>query len=360
MKYTHERNFGCRINDELTYRGLRMMVIQNELIRVSILLDKGTDIFEFVHKPTDTDFMWRSPRGVRSKTNAHVMVPHANGPFSDFYEGGWQEILPNGGRRCEYRGCEMGQHGEVWGVPWQHQILEDTPEVCSVKLWVRTDRNPYLLEKTLTVRTGSPVLEIDESVTNESDQDLDMIWGHHPAFGPPFLSEHCVVSSGAQTVAVDPNVPEDGRFEPEQEFDWPTGTARDGSEVDVRKILAPEDELEDMLYLTDFADGWYAVTNQEKKVGFGMAFDAEVFEHIWYWISLCGNPDWPSWGQFYVIALEPFSSYPAILTECMKANRQLKIGGGQTISTWMRAVAYEGYMDVTGISPVGEVTGVEG
>jgi hypothetical protein len=168
-----------------------------------------------------------------------------------------------------------------------------------------------------------------------------------------------VVSSGAQTVAVDPNVPPDGRFEPGQTFDWPQGPARDGTVVDVRQILPPDSELEDMLYLTDLAEGWYAVTNREKKVGFGMAFDAEVFEHIWYWISLCGNPDWPSWGQFYVIALEPFSSYPAILTECMKEDRQLKIGAGETISTWMRAVAYEGYSDVNMISPLGEVDGVE-
>jgi len=169
MTYTHERNFGCRVNDELTYRGLRMMVIENELIRVSLLLDKGTDIFEFVHKPTDTDFMWRSPLGVRPQLNNHPMRPATHGPFSDFYEGGWQEILPNGGRSCEYRGVEMGQHGEVWGIPWKWQVVEDSPEMVRVKLWARTARTPFLLEKTLGLHSGSGVLDIDETVTNESD-----------------------------------------------------------------------------------------------------------------------------------------------------------------------------------------------
>ena len=75
MFYTHERNFGCRLNDELTYRGLRVLVLENELVRVSVLLDQGTDIYEFLHKPSDTDFMWRSPNGVR-KPGA-VMVTSA-------------------------------------------------------------------------------------------------------------------------------------------------------------------------------------------------------------------------------------------------------------------------------------------
>jgi len=183
------------------------------------------------------------------------------------------------------------------------------------------------------------------------------MWGHHPAFGPPFLSEHCVVSSGARKVVVDPSVPPDGRFEPLQEFAWPAGESRDGTLIDVRAIDPPESKLEDMLYLTDLSDGWYAITNTERKVGFGMAFDTAVFKHIWYWISLCGNPDAPSWGRWYVIALEPFSSYPAVLTECMKQNRQLQMGPGQSISTWMRAVAYDGLSEVTGISEDGQVSG---
>jgi hypothetical protein len=40
--------------------------MENELIRVTVLADKGADIIEFLHKPTDTDFLWRSPQGVRN------------------------------------------------------------------------------------------------------------------------------------------------------------------------------------------------------------------------------------------------------------------------------------------------------
>ncbi len=70
MHYQDERTAGCRVSDSWTYRGLKTVVIENELVRITVLADKGADIYSFVHKPTDTDFMWKTNWGVRdpSKT----------------------------------------------------------------------------------------------------------------------------------------------------------------------------------------------------------------------------------------------------------------------------------------------------
>jgi len=59
--YTHERNFGCRLH-EFVYKGLKTVFIENEKIRVGIIVDRGTDIFEFWYKSKNVDFMWRSFR----------------------------------------------------------------------------------------------------------------------------------------------------------------------------------------------------------------------------------------------------------------------------------------------------------
>ena len=71
--YQLERNHGCRVSDAWTFRGLKTAVIENELLRVVVLIDKGADIYQFVHKPSDTDFLWRSPWGVRDpyRADAH-------------------------------------------------------------------------------------------------------------------------------------------------------------------------------------------------------------------------------------------------------------------------------------------------
>src|SRR5690606_20223398 len=110
--YTHERNFGCRLT-EWIYRGLRTLTLENELLRVTFLVDKGTDIIEFLHKPTDTDFMWRSPLGVRNPATFVPTAARPDGAFLDYYEGGWQECLPTGGDEVPYAGTVFGVHGEV-------------------------------------------------------------------------------------------------------------------------------------------------------------------------------------------------------------------------------------------------------
>jgi galactose mutarotase-like enzyme len=355
MFYIHERNFGCRINHELTYRGLRILTLENELIKVTVLLDKGADIYEFIYKPLDVDFMWRSPKGVRPHANNFDMRPAAIGPFADFYEGGWQECMPNGGRVCNYKGVEMGLHGEVWGIPWHYEILGDSPDLVSVQLWCRTPRSPYLLVRRMTVRAESPVLEIDEELTNEGAETLDLMWGHHPAFGPPFLDGSCILETGARRVVVDKNSGEASHFAPGQEFDWPAGPSKDGGTWDISRITPPQERVTEMTYLTDLAEGWYAITNRNRQVGIGLSFDTSVFRHLWCWQNLGGETGWPFWGRCYVMAVEPFSSIPAILTNAIEAGTQLVLEPGHTLSTWIRAAAYEGYDSVERIDEKGRV-----
>ena len=65
MHYQNERNYGCRVSDDWEFRGNKVAIIENEKIRVVVLVDKGADIYSFVHKSSDTDYMWRSVWGVR-------------------------------------------------------------------------------------------------------------------------------------------------------------------------------------------------------------------------------------------------------------------------------------------------------
>ena len=47
MSLGQSRNHGCRISDEWTFKGMRTLILENRLLRVVILLDKGSDIIEF-------------------------------------------------------------------------------------------------------------------------------------------------------------------------------------------------------------------------------------------------------------------------------------------------------------------------
>ena len=234
MQYQLERTHGCRISDAWTYRGLKTAVLENELVRVVVLIDKGADIYQFVHKPTDVDFLWRSPWGVRDPS---VFLPTTGSPLGvwlDVYEGGWQTVLPGGGFPSQYGGAEMGLHAEVNTMPWDCQITEDTPDRVSMLCRVRTYRTPFLLEKTLTLTAGSAVLEVDEVLVNEGEEAAHCVWGEHITLGAPFLSEDCVIDLPGGTVFNHPteNHP-NNRLRPGARTTWPWTEAKDGTLIDL-------------------------------------------------------------------------------------------------------------------------------
>jgi hypothetical protein len=351
--YTHERNFGCRLT-EFVFRGLRAVTLENELLRVSVLADKGTDIYEFLYKPLDVDFMWRSPWGVRNPANFVATDHHSASAFLDFYEGGWQDCLPTGGNPGEYQGLPFGAHGETPTIPWEYRIVEDRPERVAVQFWVRTYRTPFYVEKTLILERFRAVLRIEETIANEGRVAIDLMWGQHPALGAPFVDESCVIalpSARVHCTSLSPN----SRFEPGI-HDWPHVPGRGGHTIDLRRVAGVEADTSDTLMLDHLPEGWYAVTNTRQGVGFGMAWPLEVFPALWFWQVYGGAYTPPWYGRTYNIALEPFSNVETTLAEAVGAGSAHRLEPAQQLSAQFVAVAYTGTASVSGISPLGEVT----
>ena len=352
--YSHERNYGCRLT-ETVYRGLRALTMENEVLRVTILVDKGTDIFEFLHKPTDTDFMWRSPLGVRPAAPFAPTNFRADGPFLDHYFGGWQECFPVGGYPTTYAEGEFGLHGETPLMPWNMRIELDSPECVAVKFDVRTYRSPLRIEKTVTLHRYQSALHFHEIVTNEGEVPFEIVWGHHPAFGAPFLDDSCVVDVAGAKVRVVEAEPTT-RLESGEEYVWPWVQGRNGEAIDLSRIPGPETRSHDLAFLYDLQDGWYGLTNQSRKIGFGMFWPPEIFTALWYWQVYRGSLTHPWYGRTYNIALEPWTAPYHHFQEAQahKATRVLQ--PGELLDVRFGAVAYAGMQRIAGISTAGDVT----
>ena len=353
--YTNERNFGCRVTEYL-YRGLRTVTLENELIRVTLLADKGSDIIEFLHKPTDTDFMWRSPHGVRNPATFVPTVARPEGAFLDYYPGGWQECLPTGGVAATYAGTHFGVHGEFALMPWEYRLVEDTPERVTLLLQARSYRSPIFVEKWLTLRSGRPVLQIRERLVNEGQEATEIVWGHHPAFGPPFLDDSCVVDlPGARVITTD--VQPNHRYQPGEGYQWPYVPGRDGQLIDMSMIPPPEVRTHDTVFLSDLEAGWYALTNRQRGVGFGMAWPTDVFSAIWFWQVYGGAWGSPWFGRTYNIALEPWTTTQTNINHAIANGSARHLAPGAVLEVELCAVAYSGLQRVTAITTDGEVSG---
>lgn len=337
----------CTISDDWTLKGMQVVWMENDYLRIGILAGRGSDIFEFRYKPKDVDFMLRLQKGILNPNVDFSQQRGTDNQFEDYYYGGWQEILPNS-PAFNYRGAALGQHGEVSLTPWKYAITENTPEKVSVKLWTRPLRVPVLIEKTLTLEADKATLFISETLTNEAATHLDIIWGHHIAFGLPFLKEGAKITTNAKHFFAEPLMPPNRRFKPGVESAFPWVTNINGMEEDAR-IIPPEPDApySELAYLSGYDDeAFYTIKNEEKNVGFAVQWDARIFKHLWYWQERYGTKDAPWWGSAYAVALEPWTSrWRPDPEKAIDTGEWLRLSAGEKVSTQLSASGFEGNFD---------------
>lgn len=340
-KYIYHRNNACRIK-EYIYKGLRTVTLENELIKVTVLADKGTDIIEFLYKPMDMDFMWHSFNDIKDPAHYIETRQHPAGSFLDFYEGGWQEIFPTIGDPCDYKGAPIGYHGEISLLSWDYQITLDTPEEIAVEFRTRTIRTPYFFQKQLKMKTNDPTLYINETIINEGSSDLMFAWAHHPAFGPVFLDESCIIElpKGSEAKTYDGDLGINQILPPGVSFHWPYIEDKAGNKRDLSHVPSPDDRSFSIVYIANITNGNYQIINMNKHVGFGLKWDKDIFPVIWVWMPYGGAEDYPWYGRNYNLAIEPWSAVPDRFDEVIKNGKGILIKPGQKIQTSLQAYAY--------------------
>ncbi|MEM2876102.1 MAG: DUF4432 family protein, partial [Candidatus Bathyarchaeia archaeon] len=331
----------CSISLDWTYKGMKTLIMENNLIRIVSLIDKGSDIIQIIHKPTNIDLMWHSPAGYRNPREIIPTCPASTGSFLDSYGGGWQDILPSAGGPSKNRGAEWGIHGETALIPWDCAITRDDKDEVEAYLSVKTYRYPLKVEKRITLREGESKIRLWEKVTNMCGQELEFSWLQHPAFGEPFIAPGCRVYIPARTVVV--RSEEEwplGRLKSGR-YAWPLAKDRNGREVDLSVI--PEKSLvaSECPFITDLDEGWYALINPSLKLGFGLSWDKKIYSWVWFWQNF-NTPDHPWYGEAWNVALEPCTSYPGGLAEQIKEGTAAKIGRRESVETTLIASVFEG------------------
>ncbi|MBN1343958.1 MAG: DUF4432 family protein [Phycisphaerae bacterium] len=292
------RTHGPRIHTGYVIDGYEHILLENELLRVSVNVGRGSLIDELVYKPADIDLMFHHPG--RLHPSRFVPSSYSTAPYMNTGSSGWMECFPSGSAEVTYAGATIGFHGEMWGLPFTWRVLSDGPDEVAVELRCEMLRTPLALTKTLRLRSDDPTLYIDEEAENLSPQALSVMWGHHPAIGPPFLAEGNIIEVPAR------------QFLPDQAAEppsaWPVGP--DG--LDYSIVRGPESRTEKMVFLRDLEEGRCRMINPELELSFDMTWDAALFK--WFWIcEIAGRVGAPWFGRAYFCCLEPFSSMPRAL-----------------------------------------------
>ncbi|MFM2309298.1 MAG: hypothetical protein RLY87_1419 [Chloroflexota bacterium] len=362
MGTTSIHTHGCRVSDEWMLRGLRTLVLENEAIRVTVLLDRGAEIVELRHKPTDIDPLLRLPVAIHDPARATGSIAGSVGNFMDTYLGGWQEIAPSGGPTNTHRGAAYGQHGEVSLLPWDAMVLEDTPERVHVRCTVRGIRTPIHIVRDMIIEGSSPVLQLRESFTNEAGEAIDIMWGHHIAYGLPFLSHGARIATSARQIEAheaahdNPNrLSQNGA-----RGQWPMLAGPDGVPFDTSIIPAHADAHgSDVLYHSDYPSdvAWYSLYSAHHQLGVAVAWDATVFSHVWQWHEFSRTGGFPWWGRVHAFALEPWCGYPTNgLADVSARGNQRVLRAGERIETFLTVTLFQEPSTPTAVGRDGRIS----
>ena len=264
------------------------------------------------------------------------------GHFLDSYSGGWQELFPTYGSDADYCGGHIGIHGEACIYPWDCRILRDTADCVEVQLSLRTIRSPFLLEKTARLEANDATLHLHQKVTNLGAVKQQFMWGHHPAFGIPFLDDSVRLHvPGTPTVTVrEETIAHRCPFDRGTSGKWPVITGKDGREIDMSRAYRPEDRLYMEYVISDLEQGCYQLVNHNTGLGIRLNWDKTVFPYLWVWGLYCGIETYPWYGRAYVMAVEPWSTMPANYAEASEQGGLLELEAGASMETDVSASAF--------------------
>lgn len=315
--------------------------LRSEALEVLVTPGKGGDIAAIRHRPTGRDVLFRTPWGGRSP-GTYLPGGDETESWLHVYGGGWQIMVPNAGSGCVHQGVRHTFHGEASLAPWDWSADGD-----SLTLRLAFFVLPLTMSRRLTL--DGDLLTIEESLTNDSSQPVEVVWGHHPGFGGDLLAGPARLTSGARRVVVDAHADERGNaLAPGDTYAWPLVLGRDGQALDLRE---PLEGRHGMAYLQDFVAGWAGLTRVDGAIGAALSWDTALFPTAWLWQELGGSTTAPWFGRTRVIGIEPCTSWPGdgIATIAARTGTQLRLAPGERRDTTLRLHVFTGLTEIAGV-----------
>ena len=266
--------------------------------------------------------IWHSPNGYKDPKVHIERISRQEDEFTDNYGGGWNDVFPNYGFASSNRGTRFGGHGESSLLPWSCKSVETENGHVTANLTLNCLRYPLHAEKTLTLE-GSR-LSISEDIQNLGEQEIELSWAQHIAYGEPFVSQDLEIDIPAVRAITHGYDMSHERLKRETSFDWPLAPGKDGGKVDLSKIPDRNLRIQEDFPITELPTPSYKIYNPTLDLGVELRWNS-AFPYLWYWLNW-GILDYPWFGRARTLALEPTTT-----TNTTGLQNQIKDGTAVTL-----------------------------
>jgi hypothetical protein len=315
---------GTRISLDWAYRGFGTCILENELLRVTVVPEVGAKVHEMVFKPADRDLLFHHPR-------VELRTPVFGQNADDWWSGGIDDVLPTG-HPCVVDGETLPFLGEVWSLPWSAERVGSE----TVKFTRAGVITPFVIEREMELRAGEPFVRVRHRIENVGRLPFRFISGIHPSV-PVGPATH--VDVPARRGIVQDSWPDDRLGASGTEYAWPR--------PEIVKLGSESLGTWDFHYATELEDGWLAVWDEEWGCGFGMTFPTQVFGCVWVWLVDGG------WRGIRCVNVEPWTGYPARLDEAIAADRAMGLAPGEALEAATRWIGFTTREPVRGFDEAG-------
>ena len=196
-----------------TPRSYRLLVLENDYLKVTMLPELGGRIWQVIHKPTGRPMFYQN--SVVKPT--HWGIEHQKGWLA---LGGLEWSLP------------VIEHGYDWGANWDY-TTNATADVAAVTLFTPRDGRFLNASITIALRAGAASFTIEPTLSNLTDQKLAFSFWHDAMLAPgsgkrPSADLRFVLPADRMTLhsTNDPVLPPPG-----DPFAWPIYARRDLSRL---------------------------------------------------------------------------------------------------------------------------------
>ncbi len=283
----------------IQFEGWDAVALESADARLIAIPRLGGKIASLSSLASGREFLWRDP------TRPYRLQTYGD-DFGNYDASGFDECFPSIGA-CPYPGfpwdgIEIPDHGELWCIPWNYELLEDE----TLYMHAHGIRFPYSFEKWITPAQNQAGFTLRYRISNHAPFPFTYLWSAHPLFAAE-PGMRIIFPSQPQvrlTFALGDRV----QGELLQEYTWPWLQAPNGIPLDYSLIGTPDLNANDKVYANAPPEGWCGLYQPQTGEYLALTFLPEQVPFVGVCINHGG---WPFSGvRGYWVALEPCTGYP--------------------------------------------------